>query len=237
MPILILAAFLRIGRKYEIDHVRKQAISRLSNTLPSDFQAWCATYNSPIRPRPGNIIKIDYNNDEHLTLVNIIRENDLLVYLPPALYRCVAQDTGKYISIFHSIPDTTKPILSIHDIQLCVQAYKNICYLQATETLSWLVPNETQPPCSSRRCVAIRGKLFRLYLFPSPVCIPFVEWQAKWQTHGLCDECATTSRKSHDEGRLKIWNQLPSVFELPDWEELRLKWSTVCSSCLSPLLD
>ncbi|KZP03563.1 hypothetical protein FIBSPDRAFT_844848, partial [Athelia psychrophila] len=37
MPLAVLEAFLRIGRKYEIDHIRTQAIKRLATAFPSDL--------------------------------------------------------------------------------------------------------------------------------------------------------------------------------------------------------
>ncbi|KZP32780.1 hypothetical protein FIBSPDRAFT_433532 [Athelia psychrophila] len=34
MPLAVVEAFLRLGRKYEIDHIRKQAVQRLAVTFP-----------------------------------------------------------------------------------------------------------------------------------------------------------------------------------------------------------
>ncbi|KZP26072.1 hypothetical protein FIBSPDRAFT_682180, partial [Athelia psychrophila] len=39
MPLRVLAAFLKLGRKYEIDHVRQQAVNRLATAFPSDLDA------------------------------------------------------------------------------------------------------------------------------------------------------------------------------------------------------
>lgn len=36
----------------------------------------------------------------------------------------------------------------------------------------------------------------------------------------MCDDCIAAAKQRHDEGRLELWDALPGVFGLPDWEEL-----------------
>ncbi|KZP26085.1 hypothetical protein FIBSPDRAFT_733057, partial [Athelia psychrophila] len=37
IPLVVVEAFLRLGRKYEIDHLRQQAVQRLTVAFPSDL--------------------------------------------------------------------------------------------------------------------------------------------------------------------------------------------------------
>ena len=36
----------------------------------------------------------------------------------------------------------------------------------------------------------------------------------------LCEYCSRIAKSSHRVGRLEFWDQLPSLFDLPPWEEL-----------------
>jgi hypothetical protein len=37
----------------------------------------------------------------------------------------------------------------------------------------------------------------------------------------LCHNCMKYGREGHSTGRQKVWDQLPSYFGLPDWNELK----------------
>lgn len=222
MSIPMIAAFLRLGRKYEIDHLRKLATKRLSHFFPSRLQDMGSV--------PSNAaIMINIKRGDLLTCANIIRENDLLLFLPSALYLCLVKDKTGAPSLFHPVPEMPQPILPLHDIQLCLQAYDKISRLQTTETFSWLCDGGLASDCSRSVCATSKKILCRKYLYAPAPFLPFVSWKDDWEI-GLCDNCVSKSRASHNKGRQNAWDQLPSAFALPDWEELRLKWSTVRQS-------
>lgn len=37
----------------------------------------------------------------------------------------------------------------------------------------------------------------------------------------LCDQCIGIAKQSHAQGRKDFWDQLPEVFDLPEWNELK----------------
>ncbi|KZP17861.1 hypothetical protein FIBSPDRAFT_864493, partial [Athelia psychrophila] len=61
--------------------------------------------------------------------------------------------------------------------------------------------------------------------FSIPIDLILVEWEDKWAA-GLCGQCRANARQKTTEGQEKLFAILPSMFELPEWEELREKWST-----------
>lgn len=50
----------------------------------------------------------------------------------------------------------------------------------------------------------------------------FIDPLPKYRPHQyLCSQCATAVAADMDAGRAKVWDQLPRIFGLPTWEELR----------------
>lgn len=222
MPIPILAAFLRLGRKYEIEHLRKHAYKRLLRDFSPRLE--CTLDSDTLILAVG--IENWGKSGDLLTLVNILRENDLLLFLPAALFKCVSRAHRGIFSLFYSTTEIAHPILSMQDIQLCVQASQKIYGLQATQTFSWLHIDDPRHHCSLPACAAFKKILCQELLIPPAHLNPFCLWDKSWEAW-LCGECVSISRARHNEGRQNVWDQLPLIFGLPDWEELRLKWSTV----------
>lgn len=231
MPISVLAAFLNLGRKYEIDHIRQQAIKRLAAAFPSELN----TSSTFKRRGMGNIIRFDPIAGDIHRLANLIRENDLLVHLPMVLLACISRDHSEKISIFIQSPETHQPILSYADIELCHKAHLKLMQLQTTKILAWMQPWEVELHCDDSSCDEWRQKLHRFTFNRAniPLYI-FEKWIEAWSTH-LCQECDMRAKCAYAEGQINVFEMLPSMFNLPGWEELREKWCTVCrqiNSCL-----
>jgi len=78
-PFPILAAFLRLGTKYEIAQLRSEAMERLSAEYPSQLEKWderCARSKAQIKPRRG----LDFD------VINLALEANALSLLPAAFY-------------------------------------------------------------------------------------------------------------------------------------------------------
>ncbi|KZP32777.1 hypothetical protein FIBSPDRAFT_721844, partial [Athelia psychrophila] len=229
MPIAVVEAFLRIGRKYEIDHIRKQAVQRLAVTFPSDLKKCREIFSgrtaAPIQPHDG----------DSLAVVNILQENDLLLHLPISLFKCILLDHHDLLPIITPAHGTQQPILSYTDIQLCHKAHIKLMYFQATVVFSWVQPWEARPACGISACRTQCESLHREWFgstefsFNGPMVSSLGDWRDAWG-NGLCEECDIHARQKFAEGQEKVFEMLPSMFDLPGWDELREKWSTVCRS-------
>ncbi len=47
------------------------------------------------------------------------------------------------------------------------------------------------------------------------------DWALKWNDDDLCETCQEEAKEIFKISRNDCWNKLPSMFGLPDWEELR----------------
>lgn len=220
MPLPALAAFLRLGRKYQMDFLRQKAVKNILLAFSVDLKDFKATC-------------IKRKASEAHTLVNLLREQDLKHCLPSVLYMCVWMHASGELSLFDYAPEKLRPILSLQDIQLCVAAHQKLCRLTGLHTLSWLRPNASIPEtCRGKAwgCEALRARIHNKLMDPLIPCKPFLPWKSEW-AKGLCDGCAGVAEAAHVAGRQKVWDELPSVFGLPGWEELRTKWATVSRFC------
>lgn len=222
MPIPVLAAFLRLGRKYEIDHIRQQAVKRLGNEFPFEFHK-----SAEFCTRDGGTIT-ETEKGDYLRLINFIRENELLVHLPMAMLRCIIMDHLNTVSLFFSSPEAQQPILPYTDIETCVKAHTKLQGLQATQIFSWLQPWQRTPSCGKNACIETRRAIANIYLSKVPdIWMIFADWDRLW-SQVLCQECDLRAQKEYADAQKKIFEELPSILKLPEWKELREKWSTVC---------
>ncbi|KAF7972135.1 hypothetical protein HWV62_18866 [Athelia sp. TMB] len=229
MPLTILAAFLRIGRKYEIDHIRKKAIQRLAVAFPTELGKCRDTF----RQGYAKSISLRHTAGDLLLLINIIRENELLVHLPMAFLKCITRDLKDpkdpaHMSLFFPSLGIQQPILAYKDIELCVKASRTILRLQITDLFSWTQTFYVHG-CGSNVCAERRRQLALPLFNPNPnaehLFYTFNNWNSSWSTR-FCQECDTYNRKKFAEAQQKLFDMLPSMFQLPEWDDLRAKWSS-----------
>lgn len=212
MPVAVVAAFLRLGNKYDIEVLRDEALKRLFYELPTDFHS---------------LTKLDsFSMIENvvwweLDLVNIAREQGLRSALPMAMYCCC--------NIWHQdeIPggilrdDGTRCLLSLEDERTCVMAYMPLMKLQGETTYAWLThPGSKYPECKTpSKCISRRKTLAIEMFFPLAEIICLNSWKKAWETH-MCSVCVKIAKTEHEDGRRRCWEALPGIFGFPEWEEL-----------------
>ncbi|KAF7972134.1 hypothetical protein HWV62_18864 [Athelia sp. TMB] len=222
MPIAVASAFLRLGRKYEIVHLRKRIAKRFVANFPTTLQ----DQDRIVQAAESVLAAFDHEVErgDLLALANVIRENELLLCLPFALYLCVLQDAHSTTSVFFAPPGTSTPILSLADIQRCAAAKESLRRLAALELFPWLHQDYKHFFCTRTWCTDAKTRLAGQLLYPLPPCSSFEQWHDSW-ADGLCARCAIDAHARYNKGRQAIWDQLPAMFGLPDWADLRRHWA------------
>lgn len=215
----MVAAFLRLGKKYEIDSLRKEAEHRLAAHFPSSLKDWDRR-SSAISPS-----LIQYYRGLEFDVVNLARDQNCLSILPAALYACslfsmreilrgISIGSGKVVS------------LSSYDRDVCLLGRDRLISEQQGRTFRWLGTEDElcveEIGCGSGK-VAIG--------IPVLTCVALMPWESDWESF-LCRTCAHGSRRIHDINRDLVWSELPSYFELPPWAELlEQSWYGVTLIC------
>ena len=71
-----------------------------------------------------------------------------------------------------------------------------------------------------QKCDVVRRDIFYRSFRRYTYCVPLAQWDPTDENAGLCQFCVVTSKQLHNEGRTKVWQELPSTFDLPGWDEL-----------------
>jgi hypothetical protein len=212
LPLGIVAACLRLGTKYEIAHLKAEALRRLYNDFPPTFNQVDQLYF-------GKNQLIEQYNGIAVDVVRLAHENNISSILPAALYGLCRYS---FDVIIHGgrRPDGTFSILSIEDQKTCILAKGKLIRLQAVETFGWLnLPDDGQYPGCVGDCAGLKRSIFRHFWLPTPSCSALQPFKQSW-AKSMCATCAADSSRKHNAGREKIWNQLPSIFGMRPWVEL-----------------
>lgn len=229
IPLEVAAAFLRLGNKYEIETLRTEALKRLYFEFPSNLAGLDTVIYGD-----GKGTMIERAGWMYIDAANLAREQNLLSALPIALYWCCRWKLS-VLEQGQRRPDGTISTLSPVNERACFLAYSELLELKEQKTFLWALP--TSPGFDSCRspneCRAARNKLAASVLFPTSATLCFGIWKDEYKT-GQCNLCIPVARRMHKDGRQQLWDALPGVFGLPDWEELRkergtlLPWVELC---------
>ncbi|KAJ7292221.1 hypothetical protein C8J57DRAFT_1274861 [Mycena rebaudengoi] len=211
----VVAAFLRLGRKYGIKVLYDDGFSRLSIVFPSTVVDFTSGRWEPKRKKKLNFTTL--YSDFAADVLLLARELSLLPILPVILYTL-----SQMVLLDPPRADTQHSILRLsrddRDILLFSLMPLRAAHLEHLYT--WL---HSDPPvsehCSQRaQCGKAKVELARDVWAP-PLAGLFLSWWTRFDKR-LCPECAAAGRKLHSAGREKLWQKLPSIYGLPPWEEL-----------------
>lgn len=215
IPMSVVAAFLRLGKKYDIWILHAEAVKRLTYECPSSLEDF---------DKLELWSMIEAENGLPVEIVKLARETDLPSILPIALYCCCRCYTAPEILKGVKGKGGNHVALSSEDKETCIVANQRIIQAQAETTYAWMNPGHSSGPlykfCRSLiMCASARKDLLCRTFLPLSRSIALDLWEVEWED-GMCDICIDDTKTSHNEGREKMWNDLPTFFNLPEWEEL-----------------
>ncbi|KAK7027754.1 hypothetical protein R3P38DRAFT_2939912 [Favolaschia claudopus] len=206
----VLAAFLRLGRKYEIKPLYEKALARFTAVFPSSVDDYLNAdlKNKLVRRDP------DTSRRGEVAVDAIVLGRELgIVSVLPAAFWCASM-YPQYLAT----PSTRSLTDDDRDIILRTTTPLQVAY--STYLFDWLdeavvpSPSCTQGPSCTQAKTQLSLKLWK----PNNSM-----WRLRWLpwcVEGLCRSCAALGKKHHHEGVERLWKELPSFFNLPEWEEI-----------------
>lgn len=157
-----------------------------------------------------------------MELGSLARKNGLLSLLPYLLYCCCVAHNALEITNGVEKPDGTTALLSLRDQLACLAGYVSLVKVQATTTLSWIYPNATiYTSCGMPDiCTVGRDATLIENFIPIAPIQGLHKWDDIYRGGIMCEHCIEAAKAAHQEGRHKLWAQLPAIFGLPAWDEL-----------------
>ncbi|KZP08425.1 hypothetical protein FIBSPDRAFT_802984 [Athelia psychrophila] len=216
LSITIVAAFVRIGTKYEIEILRAEGLERLFYEYPSTLSDY---------DRMDSWSRIGYSWGVNIDAANLAREQNLLSVLPTALYElCCVYDAQGLTS---GIPrdDGTTAMISPTDLITCFIARESVAKVQLKTTFAWINPSPLTPSSclTPPKCIESRMQVMAIILLPPNNILGLKCWrfgQMYEPVDNMCARCQEVAKKLHKCGRVEFWNKMPGIFGLPEWAEI-----------------
>ena len=216
VPFESVAAFLRLGTKYSIRQLRMQAMKLLFAEYPTTLEKWDVT-------APKDHPRIRYESGIHFRVANLASEVGLHAILPACLYYHF-EDTDGHDNILNGSFEDGQLVaeLSPENKLIALRGWFRLLKKQHETTYKWLdTDGSLFPGCQTmQKCDVVRRDIFYRSFRRYTYCVPLAQWDPTDENAGLCQFCVVTSKQLHNEGRTKVWQELPSTFDLPGWDEL-----------------
>jgi len=216
-----IAGILRLSSKYMIRYLRQRCISLFLTKLPSTFDSYEAKARATTSPNfPSTFTATAtnppdrYRSDTVMRAIKLAQENNVLEALPYAYY-CVSRFPHKRL-----LKERSGDI-SWKDKAICLVGRERLSWAQMSMSYAFLLVFQRSPVCQNVLCAHARGPHAEWHLlenYRSPH--PLREYD-RWESLNVCDNCVAYCQARHLEGRKDVWKYLPTLFELPPWEELR----------------
>jgi hypothetical protein len=237
----IIVGCLRLSHKYEVDYLRRRALIHLSSQYRTTLSEWDSREYEQPALSPS---KISWEPPPAITfvirLIELAREVDVLWVLPTAFYElaCSFNKPSDFpdslgVEIFHgAVYNGTSTRLSEQDQRSFLKGH--VAHIRS----GWDILEFLSYPTNIESCTSPdRCRIERLTVLGNNemegdlwLHIPLAVWnEDDWYLLGdLCTPCITALRKHHQDARQKLWNKLPSMYDLPSWDELeRMKVAAI----------
>ncbi|KAF9033652.1 hypothetical protein BJ165DRAFT_1357042 [Panaeolus papilionaceus] len=222
MEFSALSALLRLGEKYDIQHLRDNALLRLRAEFPTSYYCAKSKFTSSsltyIKEQPGMTFDV----------IRLAGAEGVFRVLPWAFY-CLAYGTTYQSAIIRGTPrrDGTMATLSDDDCDIALRGKGALLKMMTNYTSQWLFCNSTieSSSCTQRvECVgvftSIRTAICRKQE-EDPIC-PLLDWDTVSRRFyngntQLCSWCKKVAIDRHEDLRRKAWSALPYVFGQSSW--------------------
>lgn len=209
----VIMALLRTGTKYQIDHLRHEAILDLYRRFPTTLDAYERLEREANRHDAWNL------SDNSLLLVHYAMRHGFQSIIPALLAMDgfgisdvlkAHQSTGPMMHLF--LPDLRRMLLASQHVMIWQTTNMPICLSAGSDDC------ETPVECQRARTDSLLEMFedapheYTAFVYP----IDTVHWP--WPA--LCANCGPRAGSEYEAQRRMLWDKLPSFLDLPGWDVL-----------------
>ncbi|RPD53664.1 hypothetical protein L226DRAFT_521518 [Lentinus tigrinus ALCF2SS1-7] len=220
----VIAAYVRIGHKYQIDDLVQQSLDYLRQYYVADFDRWTSRVFTANRAPHGFQLDSWYFHRQHaIGIVNIARLTGCTSILPTALL-CCCRLTTKELLKGVEVEDGIRELLEEEDVERCLEA--KVMLMQKSTRMILQVFNDAcltkRRRCkTSRRCRIGIEVTFRsleddvdMIANDDPFFGASYFLEMGDTDDPICRFCRMALTDDLIEEQRKIWSQLPSILSL-----------------------
>ncbi|KAJ6449174.1 hypothetical protein DFH09DRAFT_1386125 [Mycena vulgaris] len=228
----IIVGCLRLSHKYGVDYLRRRALIHLSSRYRTTLAEWeSSDYDEEAKSRLPSQIDTWLPPDDfayHICVIQLVREVDVPWILPIAFYRLSIPFNNLARLIFNgTLYKGISRSLSAEDQESFVRWHSVQTQSATLDILRFLYhPVDPDSGCiSPSECLRERLNAMERSreVIQINTSVPLHIWDDdEWETveENVCHVCFAALKRKHAEARQAFWDKLPSIYDLPPWEEL-----------------
>ncbi|KAJ6505695.1 hypothetical protein C8R47DRAFT_967731 [Mycena vitilis] len=205
-----ITAIFRVNIDYQVPNLSRKALALLSSLYPTTLAEFTSAGLNP-----------SYCRDQIMPVIQFARTHSVDWILPLALYRYCLEGTGRDLAKGIDYGGT-RVMLSRDDEGLCADARSSLVATTMDAFEEHFVNRGGEcaggAHCRTSRLeegAVLHARLLRLRYMPKLHLVWTPQPGSK-----LCGSCLEDTRRWHVQQRESVWDSLPGLFELPDWNTL-----------------
>ncbi|KAI9069835.1 hypothetical protein FKP32DRAFT_1671049 [Trametes sanguinea] len=221
------AILLELSHKYDIEHLREEAHSRLKSCFPHQFSDLHSTVAFSSKPSAGCILKSStlevQESRDAIRAVSLVRLVDDHRMLPMALYLCTQLPVATLLKGIRRPDSERKDTLSRQDLIRCLEARSTLserAYKKWARIWRTHLTDDCYSPsqCHSIRMAKANAVIIRPAADTPPH--PLLSMEDVIRGAGLCTSCVDALMAEDSEEIRLVWEKLPDDFkvEVPEWD-------------------
>ncbi|KAK7008225.1 BTB domain-containing protein [Favolaschia claudopus] len=215
LPFSVVRALIRLGRKYDIKALFDTAVQRLTTEFPATLEEHDVL--------GLNYTVIDDYPGLELDVIALASETNIRTVLPYACYHAARLYNKNDFFDGVEKEDGTRTSLSVADIRRCVGVDLDLFMqqFQPGRTLGWARTWDFDDCTTESRCTSMRALVLAAYMEGSGTVFNHFVKPTELRLSQFCPACSANIEECIVMGRKKIWEDLPVIFNLPPWSELK----------------
>ncbi|KAH9487462.1 hypothetical protein JR316_0001538 [Psilocybe cubensis] len=208
----IVEGVLRLSLKYDVQYLRRRALQHLLSTFPTTLEHWKQ------RDTHRTIPPVD---NTPFAAFRLARQFELTWLLPSILY-CISSHPFEK-TLDKSTWGSEEITLSWPDKRMCILGRQRIIMKQTQNALKMMKHAHTNAVegCTSEMCAATRQRCAQVLAdWDMAGLLDYFEDNADMYYSGFCARCRAAFKDLCASECQDLWDELPSMFDLPNWEVL-----------------
>ena len=218
----VVAALARLGHKYHIQWVLREATRRLRSIFPDTYEEWLKS-----KGRSNHLVVIRFLPFPYIEAVNLIRLIGETKMLPVAIYGCCQFPPLLFKGSTRA--DGTAEALDLPTLELCVTAHTKLIQRQSKLNAEIFCRGPSERCRETEACRTAIEAAYRevcglpgIYLCGRPLHSSISHVLGKLELGGeVCSLCVAPLRERERKGTRAVWKDLPKLLgvEVDGWDQ------------------
>lgn len=207
---------LRLGTKYQMEHLRQSAIQRLRRYFPEDLTSFDEVQEERNDDLDFSETYIEHmRNIDVIEVINLGRSHDIPDILPTAFYWAAQLDVDTLVHGYINAAGTSV-CLSSSDLATCLKGKEHL-RLESGKSEKFYITSSPSSQCENPyACEGAMRSRGRTRFDDMLNDCTALYGPSLINDMGICDSCESYYIERHEENRRLVWDELGDYFLLND---------------------